>query len=120
MAACVVPAEVVVVPGGEYGGGAAEGLVFGLGSQLGILGAEHVHVVGVAIYIIAEIDEEIGAQIGYLLEDGLRFGFLSAGTEGNEGARGAGGLCHLGGAGAAIQCEGREEDEEFAHDAGGE
>ena len=87
VAAAVVDAEVVVVPGGEDRHRRAEGLEAGHGGEPGVLGAHHVHVLGVGVDVIAKGDESLRLHLDDRVPDRLRFVLLGTGAEGDPRQR---------------------------------
>ena len=83
MFAGIIPTEIVIVPSGQNPRSRIELLVFGFGGESLIFGAQRVHVVGIAIDIIAQKDEQIGLVRSRQRQDGLRLGFMTTGAEGD-------------------------------------
>ncbi len=76
----------MIVPGGDHGGGFTQFLKSLLRFQLVVFLFEELHVLGVAIDVVTQPDEDVGL----VLEDGLihralAFAGIVAGTEGDLG-----------------------------------
>ena len=81
MFAGIVSTEIVIVPGSQNPRSRVELLVFGFGGEALVFGAQCAHVVGIAIDIIAQKDEQIGLVRSRQRQDGLRIGFMATGAE---------------------------------------
>ena len=79
----IVSTEIVIVPGGEDARSRIELLVFGFDGEALVFGAQRVHVVGIAVEIIAQKDEQIGLIRSRQRQNGLRLGFMATGAEGD-------------------------------------
>ena len=81
MFAGIIPTEIVIVPGSQDPRSRIELLVFGFGGQALVFGPQCVHVVGIAIDIIAQKDVQIGLVRSRQRQNGLRLGFMTTGAE---------------------------------------
>ena len=79
----IVSTEIVIVPGSQNPRSRVELLVFGFGGEALVFGTQRVHVVGIAVNIVAKKNEQIGLVRSRQRQNGLRLGFMTTGAEGD-------------------------------------
>ena len=85
MAADIVPAEIMIVPGSHNGCILHERLVARLATELIVLGLQGIHVFGVTVNVIAEKNKIIGLMLQHLVENQQGIILVGTGTESDAG-----------------------------------